>query len=167
MSKPVIRNCFNSSMRVIHPVGERAHSRVKQEFSKEVDINYIVHRMKKGISPPSWMTSRTPRFGDFSDMPQSLMESFAIVQNAREAFESLPLEFRRALDHDPRNLDRAPRELYEQFGLIKKPAAEEGASGASGRGGKPEGQGDRDLPVKAPAGAKNKGSKEPATNSEE
>lgn len=112
-------------------------SRTKQEFKKEVNINEIIARMRRGIQPPPWMTSATPRYGDFSNMPASFQEAFAIVEQGEAAFASLPLEFRRALDHDPRNLDSAPRELYEQFGLLKKPEKIEQPSSPKGD---PQGQ---------------------------
>lgn len=165
MSKRKIRAAYTPRETVYNPVSGKP-SRTKQEFKKEVDINEIVSRMKRGIHPPAWMTSATPRYGDFSDLPASFMEAHAIVETAHAAFMALPLEFRRALDHDPRNLDKAPRELYEQFGLLKKPAASEQPSAASSPVGNPEGQGDGDLPAKAPPGA-NKGSKKPAQNADE
>jgi len=115
----IVRNMFSKVKCVLSPSG--LAPRVKKEFKKEVDINYIISRMKQGINPPAWMTSKTPRWGDFTDGPQSLMESFDLVERAHQAFESLPLAMRRELDHDFRNLGSAPRELYERFGLLKGP----------------------------------------------
>lgn len=154
MAKPVVRNMF-SRLSAPHPVSESRTSRVKQEFATEVDINSIVAKMKKGISPPPWMTSKTPRYGDFSQMPESLSEAYDIVRRAEEAFQALPVEFRREIDHDPARLATAPKELYERFGLLKKPAPGESRSDPEGAGTQRV-QGDRDLPGKAPTGA-NKG----------
>lgn len=138
MEKPLIRSAFTPREPVNNPVSGEP-SRTKQEFKKEVNINEIIARMRRGISPPPWMTSATPRYGDFSNMPASFQEAYAIVERGEAAFASLPLEFRRALDHDPRNLQNAPRELYEQFGLLKEkiPA---GASSESDKtpGSKPQ-----------------------------
>ncbi|AZL82877.1 internal scaffolding protein [Apis mellifera associated microvirus 32] len=120
MSKRKIRSAYSGQVHCLHPVSGEP-TRVKQEFKKEVNINTIINRMKNGISPPAWMTSRTPRYGDFTGMPVNFQDAFAVVEKARQAFEALPLEFRRALDHDPRNLDQAPRELFERFGLLKSP----------------------------------------------
>lgn len=164
MSKRVIRSAFCAREPVNNPVSGEP-SRTKQEFKKECDINEIVARMKRGIVPPPWMTSATPRYGDFTNLPASFQEAYSIMETAEAAFKSLPLEFRRALDHDPRNLDKAPRELFEQFGLLKKPESAEAASAAPKASGLPEGQGDSDLPVKAPPGAKKAGQK-PAQNAD-
>nr|QJB18917.1 MAG: internal scaffolding protein [Microvirus sp.] len=113
-----IRSAYSHREPVNNPFSGEP-SRTKQEFVQEVNINEIVSRMKRGISPPLWMTSNTPRYGDFSNMPTSFQDAYNIIETADAAFKSLPLEFRRALDHNPRNLDKAPRELYEQFGLLK------------------------------------------------
>ncbi|QXP08075.1 MAG: internal scaffolding protein [Arizlama microvirus] len=121
--KKIIRAAFTKRDPVDVPLSGEP-SRTKQEFKKEVNINEIIARMRRGISPPPWMTSATPRYGDFSNLPASFQESYAIVEAGERAFASLPLEFRRALDHDPRNLDRAPRSLYEQFGLLKQKSGE-------------------------------------------
>lgn len=151
----VIRSAYSYREPVNNPVSGEP-SRTKQEFKKEVDINEIVARMRRGIMPPPWMTSNTPRYGDFSNMPTSFQEAYSIVEAGEAAFASLPLEFRRALDHNPANLPNAPRELFEQFGLIKKPESAEQPTAASKASGSSEGQGDQDLPVKAPPGAKNR-----------
>jgi len=116
-------SAYNRPKRVFNPQTDEP-TRTKQAFKKECDINEIVARMRKGIVPPAWMTQNTPRYGDFSNLPATFMEAHAIVETAAEAFKSLPLEFRRALDHDPRNLDKAPLKLYEQFGLVKKKTSE-------------------------------------------
>lgn len=165
MKKPIIRAAYTPREPVNNPVSGEP-TRTKQEFLKEVNINEIIARMRKGINPPQWMTSATPRYGDFTNLPVSFQEAHAIMAAGQEAFAALPLDFRRALDHDPRNLDKAPRELYEQFGLIKKPASAEQPSAASKASGSSEGQGDQDLPGKAPLGAKNKG-KKPVENTDE
>lgn len=163
--KKLIRSAYSQRDAVNNPVsGEPTIT--KQEFKKEVNINEIINRMRRGINPPAWMTSNTPRYGDFSNMPASFMEAYAIVEAGEAAFKSLPLDFRRALDHNPANLDKAPRELYEQFGLLKKPASGEQAPPASSRPGNPEGQGDRDLPVKGRQGPK-KAAQQPAADADE
>lgn len=120
-----IRSAYSHREPVNNPVSGEP-SPTKQEFKNDVNINEIVARMRKGISPPQWMTSATPRYGDFTNMPTSFQEAYALVETAEAAFQSLPLEFRRALDHNPANLPNAPKELYEQFGLLKtNPKSEE------------------------------------------
>lgn len=153
------KSAYNRGRGAPHPVSDEP-TRVKQEFKKDVDINEIVARMKRGISPPPWLTSNTPRYGDFTDLPASFQEAHEIMRRGEAAFKSLPLEFRRELDHDPRNLDKAPRELFERFGLLKQKAPDEAAPEApasrsgSRTGGTPREQ--DDLPVKRRLGA-NKG----------
>lgn len=161
MSKVKFRSAYSGSLRGGHPIivhdGDHGiRSRVKSEFADEVDINSIMRRVKAGQNPPSWMSSKTPYYADVSNLPLSFAESFNIVQAAKESFLALPLDFRRELDHDFRNLDKAPKELFEKYGLLNRPEAPESAVGRSGAKVKPEGQGDSDLPGKAPSGA-NKG----------
>lgn len=116
MSK--IRSAYQQRERVNNPLSGEP-SAVKQEFKKEVNINEIISRMRRGINPPQWMTAATPRYGDFTNMPTSFSEAYALIETAEAAFQSLPLEFRRALDHNPANLEKAPKELYAKFGLLK------------------------------------------------
>lgn len=146
MSKEIeIRSAFSPRKPVNNPLSGEP-SRTKQEFKQEVNINEIISRMKKGISAPAWMTSATPRFGDFTNMPTSFQEAYSLIETAEAAFMSLPLEFRRALDHNPANLDKAPKELYAQFGLLKKP---EGVTSAEA---KPHASQSADLAPKGNSG---------------
>jgi len=167
-SKKVIRSAYSPRDSVNVPLSGEP-SPVKQEFKKEVNINTIVDRMKKGIQPPPWMTSNTPRYGDFTNMPSSFTEAHNIIEEGKKAFYSLPLEFRRALDHDPRNLDHAPRELYEQFGLLKdKKSAGASPDPTEGHGSPPlaDDHPKGDISPKGPAGPKN-AAKKAAQNADE
>lgn len=155
---PKILGPFNRKA-VTVPMGIYEKVSAKQEFKKDVCINEIMARAKRGQNPPSWMTQKTPYYGDFSNLPASLTEAYEIVAKAEEAFESLPLDFRRAIDHDPMRLEEAPRELWEKFGLLKKapsedagtPAPQGGATGGSG-GNSPGGAKAPKNPAKAPQG---------------
>jgi len=153
--KKIIRSAYTQRQPVNNPLSGEP-TRVKQEFKNEVDINEIVARMRRGISPPPWMTSNTPRYGDFSNMPSSFQEAYAITEAGEAAFRSLPLDFRRALDHNPRNLDKAPRELYEQFGLIPEKKSEEASP--------PTSNPDRPSPAPQGHGSPPSGSSPKATN---
>jgi len=146
------RSAYSGNQRVYNPQSGEP-TRTKQEFRDEVDINEIVARMRRGISPPAWMTANTPRYGDFTNVPTSFSEAYAVIERAEEAFLSLPLEFRRELDHNPANLDKAPRELFERFGLLKKSPGAEAAIAATDSGDDQRVQGEQVLPVKRPAGA--------------
>lgn len=160
----IIHSAYSEKPPVNNPLSGEP-SRTKQEFVDEVNINKIVANARRGIQPPAWMTSATPRYGDFTDMPTSFQEAYALIETAEAAFASLPLEFRRAIDHNPLNLDKAPKELYEQFGLLKKPASAEGPTAPSEGSGTQRVEGDRDLPAKAPPGAK-KAVQKPADNAD-
>lgn len=154
MSKFEIRSAYSPRQPVSNPAPDPSEpSRVKSEFKNEVNINTIVRKMRNGQNPPSWMTSATPRYGDFTSGPQSLMEAFDIVQRAEIAFSSLPLEFRRAIDHDPARITSAPRELWEQFGLLKKAPASDAPEGSK-KAEAPAGGQRVPKPSKAPQGAK-------------
>lgn len=140
-------------------------TRTKQEFAKEVNINYIRTRMAKGIVPPGFNPSTAMVFRDMtSDL--SFMDAFDVVQKGKEAFETLPLGLRRELDHDPRNLGQATREMFERYGLVKsKPPVEASASGSAAAGGSLPGT--KKVPANEPSGSKKGNSKVPADNSDE
>lgn len=140
--------------RLLDEKGDRVVSRVKQEMKNKVNINTIMRRAINGEMPPAWMTSKTPYYGDFTRGPVTIQDAFDVVERAEESFKALPIEFRRALNHDPRNLLSAPKELYERFGLLKKPEGEEAANAAPQSPVGQRVQGDSGLPGKAPAGAK-------------
>lgn len=123
-----IRSAF-SSRDPVHVPLSGLPSRTKQEFRDEVNINEIIARMHRGISPPAWMTSATPRYGDFTNLPVSFQEAHSIMEAGNAAFMGLPLEMRRAADHDPRNIDQIPREMFEKFGLLKPKEPVEARSG--------------------------------------
>jgi len=138
--------------RVFVPTSDRETlpSRVKQEPRDEVNINSIIERMRKqhGHAYPD-----VSQFRDVSNAPKSLQDAFNITQEAARLFETLPLGFRRELDHNPAALETAPRELYERYGLLKQKEVE--APKASTE--------------TAPKGAQavKKGSKEPAKPSDQ
>lgn len=147
----VMPSCLNrfQRRRVPHVEPEEIAVHTKQEFLKDCDINEIMRRAKQGVTP-TWLTSATPYYGDFSDLPQSLTEANAIITRAQESFLSLPLEMRRELDHDFRNLDSAPREIFERYGLLeRKEDAEELAPSTDRAAESTRGSASR----KAPAGA--------------
>lgn len=165
--KRVVRSAASKAVKVLVPVVAEGKTRVKQEFKKEVNINTIIAKMKRGIVPP-WVTMGEQKFADLSRIPSNFMDAFNQVEAARAAFEQMPLEFRRALDHDPRNLPNAPRELFEKYGLLReKPEASGVASGAPDPGLARGVRGDRDLPATRRPGADKGASKAPAPKTDE
>lgn len=122
--RPMIRSAYSGQKRdatTINPSFLEKEAKVQTEFQKEVNINEIMKRAKRGQFPPSWMTSKTPYYGDFTQVPKNYQEAFDVVLRAKESFEGLPLEFRKEIGNDPRNLATAPKELWEKYGLLKRP----------------------------------------------
>ena len=140
MAKSKVRDRFSKVKVTVEEV--EAVVPTMQEFKDQCNINYIMKRWQAGIAPPAWMTSKTPHYGDFSDLPVSFDEAHRIMQLGEEAFNALPLAMRHELDHDPRNLDNAPIELFEKYGLVKKPV---GQTSGTPEAGKPVGQRSGDL----------------------
>lgn len=170
MKNPKVRNRFDR-LEVVNPTFDNIKHPTKQEFLKEVNINSIMQKARNGISPPAWMTQKTPFYGEFNPN-KSFTDAFNQVQRATEAFNALPLEFRKELDHDPRNLPNAPRELYEKHGLLKGSATAP-VQGSSRPLNSPEGSiqhdastGQQNLTTSQP-GTKKGGQKAPISSSEE
>lgn len=120
-----------------HKVGQRCFNptnltksskKTATEFKNEVDINTIFRKLKGRGYNLDQMRARLGSFVDFENGPVkdftlsgiTLTEAHNLVREAHEAFECLPLGFRKELDHDPMRLASAPRELYEKYSLIKK-----------------------------------------------
>lgn len=143
-------------------------TRTKQEFKKEVNINTIIAKMRRGIHPPGVVLGEQ-QFADMTAVPTNFQDAFDRVSNAAAAFEQLPLGLRKEVDHDPRELfgPRA-RGLFEKYGLLKAPKASGSAAttegDTGGSGGTPPAD-DRSS-RKAPSGASKAGSKEPAAPTE-
>lgn len=103
--------------------------RTQQQFKDECDINVIVKHAMRGV-PPRFMARGTPQYGDFSELPESLDQAYALIDRAQEAFMALPAELRRELDNDPRGLERITLEQAQKYGLTKAPPPEKGESEA-------------------------------------
>lgn len=75
-------------------------SKTRQSEMVNTDLKKLVERFRiSGQSAPP------QRFLDVSTLPKSRLEAFEAMQAGREAFESLPLKVRQAVDHDPRRLE--------------------------------------------------------------
>lgn len=89
----------------------RPYPRVQKVFNKpsltrqsemaSTDLHGLVRRygMSGGIPPSSL------RFGDVTGLPESRLEAFERIQQAKEAFDALPLKVRQAVGHDSRRLE--------------------------------------------------------------
>lgn len=170
MKTPKVRNRFDR-LEVVNPTFDVIKHPTKQEFAKECNINSIMAKARAGISPPAWMTAKTPFYGDFNPNA-NFTDAFNQVERANAAFNALPLEFRKELDHDPRNLATAPRELYAKHGLLKGSATAP-VQDPSAPLGSPEGsiqhdafKGQQNLTTSQP-GTKKGAQKAPVSSSEE
>lgn len=75
-------------------------SMTRQEFKDECDINTIMSRYDQYLADPM-RSMREPVYYDFTEMPQTLMETMAVLQTGEAAFMSLPAQVRRTFDNDP------------------------------------------------------------------
>lgn len=87
----------NGTDTTFYPVGP---SMTRQEFAEECDINTIMARYDAHLSDPM-RSVREPMYVDFTNMPDTLMGTMALVQEASEAFYRLPAAVRREFDNDP------------------------------------------------------------------
>lgn len=80
-----------------HTVGP---SMTRQEFAEDCDINTIMAKYDGYLSDPL-RSMRTPVYVDFTELPDTLMGTMALVQEASDAFYRLPAVVRREFDNDP------------------------------------------------------------------
>lgn len=73
----------------------------QQNTREQTDINYIVATFaRSGIMP---QPTRLPTYGDFTGV-SDFREAMQLVQEATDAFNSLPADARAYFDNDPANL---------------------------------------------------------------
>lgn len=77
-------------------------SMTQQQFKDDADINNIIARYEVTgmLVDPLTPVSRTPQFGDFSDMP-SYQEAQNVLVAAQNAFMDLPSDIREQFGNDP------------------------------------------------------------------
>lgn len=91
------------------------------------NINNIMQRYAtQGILPP--VNTAEPQYVDVSNIGD-YMQCLQVVQNAQQAFDSLPSALRKELDNNPANLlsfiqDENNKERCYEYGLINRPAVE-------------------------------------------
>lgn len=79
-------------------------SMTQQQFRDEVDINYIVSMYDStGVMPTFHGDGQPsqPVFGDFAELPDNAQEMYNRMIEARNNFNSLPLEVRKRFNYDP------------------------------------------------------------------
>jgi phage internal scaffolding protein len=77
---------------------------VDQSFKKMCDINNIMAQYAKTGMLPHFKQCN-PRYIDTTELP-NLMEAYDIVKHAQDQFYELPSAVRKAMDHNPANLEQ-------------------------------------------------------------
>lgn len=106
-------------------------SQTLQSFKDDADINCIIARFENTgvLVDPTVPVSRTPQFGDFSDMP-SYQEAQNVIVAANNAFSDLPSKIRERFGNDPaayfdfvQSLKEGSEDYAEaiRLGIIDKP----------------------------------------------
>lgn len=106
-------------------------SQTLQSFKDDADINCIIARYENTgvLVDPSVPVSRTPQYGDYSDLP-TYQEAQNVIVAANSAFNSLSSKIRERFGNDPaaffdfvRNLKEGSEEYVEavSLGIINKP----------------------------------------------
>lgn len=106
-------------------------SQTLQSFKDDADINCIIARFENTgvLVDPTVPVSRTPQFGDFSDMP-SYQEAQNVLVAANNAFSDLPANIRERFGNDPgayfdfvQSLKEGSEDYAEaiRLGIIDKP----------------------------------------------
>ena len=111
-------------------------SQTLQSFKDDADINCIIARFENTgvLVDPTVPVSRTPQFGDYSDMPDYQTAQNVIVA-ANNAFNDLPATIRERFGNDPaayfefvQSLKRGSDDYAEaiRLGIVNEPT--DGAS---------------------------------------
>lgn len=102
---------------------ETMPSLTDQSQGPMTDVNNIMDRYAK-TGQIHHLRGKQGQYMDLSATPD-LMEAFALVDFASQAFQALPADLRRQLDNDPRKLegfvkDPKNQELLVKYGLLTK-----------------------------------------------
>ena len=106
-------------------------SQTLQSFKDDADINCIIARFENTgvLVDPTVPVSRTPQFGDFSDLP-TYQEAQNVIVAANNAFNSLSSKIRERFGNDPAAYFQFVQSLKEgsddydeaiRLGIIDKP----------------------------------------------
>lgn len=97
-----IRSRYNAGVR--EGWKSSAPSMTQQQFKDEADINYIVSMYDSSGVMPTFHGDGQPAqpvFGDFASLPDSAQEMYNRMIEAKNNFDSLPLEVRKRFNYDP------------------------------------------------------------------
>ena len=106
-------------------------SQTLQSFKDDADINCIIARFEHTgvLVDPTVSVSRTPQFGDYSDMP-TYQEAQNVIVAANNAFNDLSAKIRERFGNDPaayfdfvQSLKEGSEDYVEaiRLGIIDKP----------------------------------------------
>lgn len=98
---------LNGKIKIYDPISGRSTvhtynsepSLADQSYKEEVDVNRILAKYIKS-GDETLLQKRQGQYADISNI-QDLQTSLSQVQEAQEAFETLPAELRRKLNHSP------------------------------------------------------------------
>ena len=79
-------------------------SMTQQQFKDEADINYIISMYDSSGVMPTFHGDGQPAqpvFGDFASLPDNAQEMYNRMIEAKNNFNSLPLEVRKRFNYDP------------------------------------------------------------------
>lgn len=94
-AKPVIKNHFSPSERVLSPKGEKP---AKQEFKDDADINSIMRKFQKTGA----IDHAKIHQGSYGiSTGQNLQEAMTLVKNAETMFNDLPSSIRNKFENEP------------------------------------------------------------------
>lgn len=150
MNKKLVRTRFDRSRRTVQLAIPPKASLTQQQFKDECDINRIVAQAQRGIAP-SFMARGVAQYLDTTKMPPDLQSAYEVIEQAHDAFMSLPAALRRELDDDPRNLEHITREQIDKYRLGRDEDPESEAEGAPLASPAPQAP---SAPRKTPAKAK-------------
>lgn len=127
----------------VTPIDYSMPSKTDQSFKREVDVNRIMDRARKGGVITHLRRSQGV-YADISKVPD-LAGAFSLVESVSSAFADLPSELRDAMRNDPRNLpafmeDARNFETLVKYGIIEKPkeGSPEATSGESAKAPAPK-----------------------------
>lgn len=89
---------FDGCTTVLKEVGKRNIQEFMDAQAPQCDIAYMLTRLKAGDS--SVLTSSTPLFGDFSELPYNPADVLNLTHSAELSFGSLPKEERAKYNND-------------------------------------------------------------------
>lgn len=126
-------------------------SLTQQHFAEECDINEILRR--SAVSGQLPINSKVPMYGDFTRIPKSLGDAFALIKQANDLFAALPWNVRERFGNNPERMiqflnDPANRDEAIRLGLVNAPPKKDDVKQDTGTSG----PGPASPPAGGPAG---------------